>query len=241
MNNLRKAYIKGLVKEAAGLSDIKNKLMEFYRNNKEVINRVGIDAAGGLGLMGLGKATDMLTGTKTTGRSHLLRLLLGAGLAEAGQYGYKKYTGLKNDLKDTETKLDETEKARATDAVNATKKLQAMKENHAQELAKIQNNLNARIADNAKLVAANAQLRGQLENAKAATEQAVIDTRNRASERAAENEILDAQKEVAAEQGKADSKLAFRENLAEEVKNSPSNAAEGLGKALLDLSKRLKP
>ena len=117
MNNLKKAYIKGLVKEAAGLSDIKNKLMEFYSNtkgkvsdlyqdNKEVIDRVGIDTGAGLLGAGISAGADKLRGKPVS----ILRMLLsgatGVGLAEAGQYGYKKYTGLKNDLADTETKLN---------------------------------------------------------------------------------------------------------------------------------------
>jgi regulator of replication initiation timing len=295
MNNLRKAYIKGLVKEAASLSDIKDKLMAFYGNHKDIINRVGIDAAGGLGLMGLGKVTDMLTGTKTTGRSHLLRLLLGTGLAEAGQYGYKKYKGLKQDLADAQTNLDIEQGARATDAVHAAEGLRTVKENHAKELAKresehtakvndLQNNLNARIEANDKLVAANAQLREQLANQpsidptsagrmlmsqdtayqeqlarkndqinklyahinaknaqiadeKASTKQATIDTRNRASERVAEDKILEEKKKVTAEQGQADSKRAYRETLAKEVKNAPSNLVRRVGEALINLSK----
>jgi flagellar biosynthesis GTPase FlhF len=101
MNELKKAMVRGLYKEAGVkevIESLKNnavKAKDFavntYKKNPEAWKRAGIDTAGAAGMNIIGLIKDRIMGQKTTGTDVLVRSLLGVAGAEAGQYGYKKY------------------------------------------------------------------------------------------------------------------------------------------------------
>ena len=158
MNELKKAMVRGLYKEAGVkevIESLKNnavKVRDFavntYNKNPEAWKRAGIDTAGAAGMNILGLLKDRLMGQKTTGTDVLVRSLLGVAGAEAGQYGYKKYQDMAARAGDP--------KALATrdEAVAAQTREQVKLEQKAQQEAQVQAKAKAEAdkanSDNAK-------------------------------------------------------------------------------------------
>jgi hypothetical protein len=86
---LKKIASNYLAKEA-GLQDLIEAGKKFYTDNKDTVDRIGIDLGGGTAGLLLNELIQRLSGKKPSALSRGGSFLGGIGLAELGQYGYKK-------------------------------------------------------------------------------------------------------------------------------------------------------